>query len=288
MLELHFAGYHPARSVHTRALHTLGESLARLSAGALKIRVTASIVACGRQAAELPALVEQGALDGCYFASSYLTRHVPALEMFDQPFQSLSRPDAFARLDGDTGAALGQQLATMTGCIVLGWWDNGVRHISNAVRPIRSPADCVGLRLRTLDNAQHQAAFARLGFRPRFIDVAELTRAVAERVVDAQENPLTNMVNFNLQAHHKHINLTAHLLGIAPLLVNRERYSRLPRELRTALALAARESENVQRTLAAAEDTACLTLLRNAGCTVLEPDAIDLPAFRTAAAGLSA
>jgi TRAP-type C4-dicarboxylate transport system substrate-binding protein len=285
MLELHFAGYQPARSVHTRALHALGECLARLSAGALKLRVTASIIACGRKAAELPALVEQGALDGCYFASSYLTRRVPALGMFDQPFQAGSRADAFARLDGDTGTALAQELATMTGVIVLGWWDNGVRHISNAVRPIRSPIDCVGLRLRTLDNAQHQAAFSRLGFRPRFIDVADLTRAVAERVVDAQENPLTNMVNFNLQAHHKHISLTGHLLGIAPLLVNAARYRSLPVALRSALALAARASENVQRTLAVAEDTACLTQLLNAGCTVLGPDAIDLPAFRTATAG---
>jgi C4-dicarboxylate-binding protein DctP len=285
MLELHFAGYQPARSVHTRALHALGETVARLSRGALTIRITDSIVAHGRKAADLPRLVEQGALDGCYFASSYLAHRVPALGMFDQPFQAGTRPDVFTRLDGDTGAVLAEQLATITGSLVLGWWDNGVRHISNAVRAIRSPADCAGLRLRTLDNAQHQAAFTRLGFRPRFIDVAELARAVAERIVDAQENPLTNMVNFNLQAHHKHISLTGHLLGIAPLLVNRARYSSLPAELRTALALAARESEKVQRTLAVGEDAACLTLLRDAGCTVLEPDALDLSAFRIAAAG---
>ena len=122
---------------------------------------------------------------------------------------------------------------------MLGWWDNGIRHISNAVRPIRTPADCVGLRLRTLDNAQHQAAFRRLGFHPMFIDVADLPRAVAERTVDAQENPLTNMVNFNLHAHHRHVSLTGHLLGIAPLLVNRARYDALPDELRRMLDAAA-------------------------------------------------
>ena len=79
-----------------------------------------------------------------------------------------------------TGAALAEQVASATNYRVLGWWDNGIRHISNAVRPIRTPADCVGLRLRTLDNAQHQSAFRRLGFVPTFIDVADLPRAVAD------------------------------------------------------------------------------------------------------------
>jgi TRAP-type C4-dicarboxylate transport system substrate-binding protein len=169
---------------------------------------------------------------------------------------------------------------------VLGFWDNGIRHISNAVRPIRTPADCAGLSLRTLDNAQHQDAFRRLGFRPVFIDVADLPRAVAERTVDAQENPLTNMVNFGLQAHHKYVSLTGHLLGIALLLVNRVRFDALPVDLRSMLAEAAKESEAIQRSLAVAEDADCLRLLADAGVAVIGPDAIDLPAFRGLAAGV--
>ena len=190
--------------------------------------MTDSIVAAGRKAADLLSMVESGELDGCYFASSYLAARVPALGVFDQPFQAGAREAVFAGLDGDAGAALAEQVAAATAYRVLGWWDNGIRHISNAVRPIRTPADCVGLRLRTLDNAQHQAAFRRLGFQPMFIDVADLSRAVADRTVDAQENPLTNLVNFNLHAHHRHVSLTGHLLGIALLLVNRARYDALP------------------------------------------------------------
>ena len=215
MITLHFAGYQPARSVHTRALHALRDSVARRTGGALAIDVTDSVVASGRKAADLLTMVANGELDGCYFASSYLAARVPALGVFDQPFQAGSREEVFAGLDGDTGAALAERVAAATDYRVLAWWDNGIRHISNAVRPIRTPADCVGLRLRTLDNAQHQAAFRRLGFQPIFIDVADLPRAVAERTVDAQENPLTNLVNFNLQMHHKHVSLTGHLLGIA-------------------------------------------------------------------------
>ena len=150
------------------------------------------------------------------------------------------------------------------------------------------PADCAGLSLRTLDNRQHQEAFRRLGFRPMFIDVADLSRAVAERTVDAQENPLTNMVNFGLHAHHKHVSLTGHLLGIALLLINAARFAALGEELRGVLEAAAQDSEVTQRALASAEDADCLTRLGEAGVAVIGPDAIDLPAFRTAVADLPA
>ena len=190
MVTLHFAGYQPARSVHTRGLHVLRDFVAERAGGAVSITVTDNIVAHGRKAADLLTMVETGELDGCYFASSYLAARVPALSVFDEPFQAAPRDATFAALDADMGASLAEAVAAATPYRVLGYWDNGIRHISNGVRPIRSPADCVGLSLRTLDNAQHQAAFGRLGFRPVFIDVADLARAVAERAVDAQENPI--------------------------------------------------------------------------------------------------
>ncbi len=284
MITLHFAGYQPARSVHTRGLHSLRDSVAKRSGGALAVSVTDSIVATGRKAADLLAMVARGELDGCYFASSYLAGRVAALGRFDQPFQAGSREATFAALDADTGAALAAEVAATTPYRVMGFWDNGIRHISNAVRPIETPADCAGLRLRTLDNAHHQTAFRRLGFRPMFIDVADLPRAVADGTVDAQENPLTNMVNFGLQEHHKHVSLTGHLLGIALLLVNGARLAALPVELRSMLEAAVRDSEATQRALAAREDTDCLKLLADAGVAVVGPEAVDLPAFRAAVA----
>ncbi len=283
MLELHFAGYQPARSVHTRGLHALRESVDRRSDGSLGIRVTDSIVSQGRKAADLLTMVESGELDGCYFASSYLAARVPALGVFDEPFQAGARDVVFSRLDGDQGGELADQVAAATGYRVLGWWDNGIRHISNGVRPIRTPADCVGLRLRTLDNARHQDAFRRLGFEPMFVDVADLAQAVADRTVDAQENPLTNMINFGVQAHHAYVTMTGHLLGIAAVLMNRVRFDALPDPLRRVLSASSQECERIQRQLAIEEDAECCQLLLDAGVCIVEADDIDLAAFRCAA-----
>ncbi|HET7882900.1 MAG TPA: TRAP transporter substrate-binding protein [Acetobacteraceae bacterium] len=282
MIWLHFAGYQPPRSVHTRGLHAFRESVAT-QGGELEIKVTDNIVATGRRAADLLAMVESGELDGCYFASSYLTTRVPQLGVFDQPFQAVSRDQVFADLGRDLGGSLAASIATATNYRVLAWWDNGIRHISNAVRPIRTPSDCVGLRLRTLDNAQHQAAFRRLGFDPLYVDVADLPRAVADRTVDAQENPLTNLVNFDLHAHHRYVSLTGHLLGIAMLLVNLTTFDALPDDIRRVLTSAAVASTLVQRTLAQAEDIQCLGLLASAGVDVIAADEIDLGAFRAMA-----
>lgn len=286
MPALRFGGYQPARSVHTRALEALQTAVARRSGGALTVDLAPNITTQGHKASDLLMMVEAGTLDGCYFASSYLAGRVPALEVFDLPFHAGAREAVFPALDGAAGARLAAELERRTGFGVLGYWDNGLRQISNAVRPIRRPGDCSGLRLRTLDNALHQASFRALGFDPVFIDVSALPQAVADGAVQAQENPLTNLINFGLHTSHRFVSLTGHLLGVALLLVNRARLDAMPNELRCVLRDAAAESTEAQRRFAATEDDACLALLQAAGIAPVPSTEIDLPAFRKAVSGV--
>ena len=138
------------------------------------------------------------------------------------------------------------------------------------------------MRLRTLDNAGHQRIFRALGFEPMFIDVKNLADAVATHVVDAQENPLTNLVNFGLHRTHRFVSLTSHFFGVALLLVNRERFDAWPGEIRGAVENAAATATRAQREFAAAEDARCLSLLQNDGVDILRGDEIDFAAFRAA------
>jgi TRAP-type C4-dicarboxylate transport system substrate-binding protein len=242
------------------------------------------ITAQGHRAAELFAMVEDGRLDGCYVASSYLLARVPALAVFDLPFVATDRARDYDKLDGAFGIRLAADIAARTPFRVLGYWDNGFRHVSNRLRPIRTPDDCRGMTLRTLDNTLHQDVFAALGFMPVFIDVKDLPEAVAANRVDAQENPLTNLVNFGLYATHRHVSLTAHFFGIALFLVNARWYAALSEEQRAGLAAAVNEATARQREMAVAEDARCLDVLAGAGVTVVTADEIDWPAFRAAVA----
>jgi C4-dicarboxylate-binding protein DctP len=282
--EIRFGGYQPARSVHTRALHTLADDLRRRLGKGYEISITDNITAGARRADALLPMTEGDELDVCYFASSYLAARVPSLDLFDRPFRFADREEACAVLDGTAGQQIADDVARATGFRVLAFWDNGFRHISNRQRPIRRPADCAGLRIRTLDNAQHQAFFRRLGFEPVFLDVKDLVKAVADGGIDAQENPLTNIVNFDLQRYHRFVSLTAHLYGVALLLINRRRFDAWPEDVRTALCAAATAATAAQRREATAEDDVCFDRLRAEGVEIVLPADLDRAAFEQAAA----
>ena len=125
------------------------------------------------------------------------------------------------------GAHLADEIASRTGYKLLGCWDNGLRNISNRLRPIRMPEDCKGLRIRTLPNDGYHAAFRALGMEPITIDIRDFVAAIASQTVDAQENPLTNLRQFGLETYHRHVTMTRHFHGIALLLCNAKMWRRV-------------------------------------------------------------
>ncbi len=270
-LELKFGGYQGDKSVHTRAGRVLADLAAEETNGAITLAFDENIVARGHKAADLLPLTEGGELDGCYFSSSYLARRVPELGLFDQHFGVPDRRRAYALLDGALGGRLRREVAVATGYEVLGYWDNGLRHISS-VTPIRALGDCAGLKIRTLANEDHQRVFRALGFDPAAIDVRDLPEAVRTGRVDAQENPLTNILNFGIHKTHRHILLTRHLLGVALVLFNAERVGRLGPEVRAGLQRAVDRSAEAQRRFAEEDDATCSAELRRQGVEIIELD----------------
>jgi C4-dicarboxylate-binding protein DctP len=276
-------GYQGEASVHTRALRVLE---AALGAQGFAPGVTADITRAGRNATDLFDLTESGAIQVMHFAASYLAHRVPALEVFDLPFRYDGRAGLLAALDGPLGARLRAEVEGATGFAVLGFWDNGARHMTNRFRPIRTPADCDGLSIRTMNSALHQATFAALGMLPRYIDVKDYPAAVRDGSVDAQENPHTNTLNFGVPAHHPFLTATGHFQGISLFLANRAWLQALPAPARAAFLQAADQATAAQRQFALAEETEALARILAAG-TALAPD-WDRRAFVEATAGVRA
>ena len=160
-ISIKFGGYQPARSVLTRGARRIGEELKRRLGTDVMFELQENVTAAGRKAVDLLTMTESGELDLCYFSSSYLAARVPALTLFDLPFQFEGRAQSYSLIDGEAGARLAENVAAATGYRVLGFWDNGIRHISNARRAIVTPADCRGLTIRTLDNALASARLRR-------------------------------------------------------------------------------------------------------------------------------
>jgi TRAP-type transport system periplasmic protein len=278
---VHLAGYQGAGSILTRALRDMAQRLA--AAGVpWDLQCQDNVTAGGETAASLFQSVDTGRRQICYMASGYLAARVPSLGVLDLPFSVADRAAALQALDGEAGAHLAADVARDTGYQVLGFWDNGFRHLTNGVRPIRNLADCAGLRIRTLDSALYREVLAAMGMLPVTTDVKDLVRVVAEREVDAQENPLTNFVNFELWRHHPYVSLSGHFFGVLLLVCHRSWFTALGAKQQAKVREAARQATRHQRALAAAADAAELQMLAQHGIKVLGPAELDLASMRGA------
>ena len=274
---LHAAGYQGAGSILSASLQRFTE-LCRPSFDDAVCE--ADVTTSGESAKSLFASIDSGERQVAYMASGYLSAQVPELAVLDLPFSVGDRAAALAALDGEAGALLRQAVSQKTGMRVLGFWDNGFRHVTNRLRPIRTPADCAGLVIRTLDSALYRHSLSALGFKSVTTDVKELQRVVAAHEVDAQENPLTNFVNFGLWRHHPFVSLTGHFFGVLLLVCHAKWFDGLPAAKQQAVRHAAREATSSQRLLAAAEDEKAVAYLASQGVQITAAPDIALAEMR--------
>jgi TRAP-type transport system periplasmic protein len=276
-------GYQGEASVHTLALHAFAAQVESKLPG-WRVEVTANVADLGHKAADCLAMVADGRLELCYFNSSYLAERVPSLALFDIPFVLTARDNVYRKLDGALGRTLAAGVAAATPYRLIDFWDNGFRHLSNRLHPIHNPQDCAGLKLRIVASPLHSQVFAALGFEPVVVDVKDLVAAVTRHTVDAQENPLTNLVNFDLHRTHRYVSLTSHFFGVALVLANRAWFDGLDGEVQAALTAAMAQATAGQRALAEAEDARCLALLEKDSVAIVPAGGIDFASFRAAVA----
>ena len=277
---LRAAGYQGSASILSASLSSLCEELRQHADFPMDVEWTPNVTSAGESAASLFASVEAGERQLCYMASGYLSARVTALQVLDLPFTITDRAHALSLLDGQAGALLRQAVERDSGFKVLGFWDNGFRHLSNAVQAVRHPRDAQGLRVRTLDSALYRDSLNAMGFEALTSDVKELVQWVQTGHVQAQENPLTNYLGFELWRHHPYVSLSGHFWGVLLLLCPVRWYQGLAEATRLQLEAAAWRATQMQRELAAQEDARAMAQLAQLGVQVELPQALDLVAFR--------
>jgi len=254
-------GYQEPTSIHNRAAARFGELLRERLGGRVAFELIGSIVKLGRPAADLVPMVERGELSFCYMSTVRFSRAAPELQLLELPFVVTDRAVAFGALDGEYGEIARRQVGATTACRLLEYWDNGFRHLTNRVRPIRTPDDCRGLRIRTQTSALHGEVFRALGFEPIASDIKEFVEQIGGDRFQAHDNPLTNIYNFGVHHYHRYITLSGHFWGASALVCNAAHYAGWPPEVRAAVDAAARAATAYQRRLAAAEDAEIMAKL---------------------------
>ena len=258
---IRLGGYQKPASIHTRAAARFGEILTRELGDEIAFELIGDVLALGRGSGDLLPMVERGELDCCYISTVRFTKWVPDFKLLELPFVVKDRPSIIRALDGRLGEHLKQRVREATPFRAMGFWDNGFRHFSNHVRPIRAPADCQGLRIRTQMSELHGEAFRTLGFEPIPADVKEFVAEIAGERFQAQDNPLTNIYNFGVHRFHRYIMLSGHFFGASAFAFNEKAYQGWPAGVRSAVDAAARAATRYQHELAAAEDEAMIAKL---------------------------
>jgi tripartite ATP-independent transporter DctP family solute receptor len=253
-----FGGYQNPASIHNRAAARFGELLKKQFGERIDFELIGNVLDLGRQSGDLPKMVADSELSLCYISSVRFTDAVPEFKVLELPFTVKDRATVQRAFAGEFGALLKRRMEEKTPFKLLGVWDNGFRHVTNRVRPIRTPADCKGLKIRCQVSEMHVEALAAIGFEPVSVDVKEFVDGIAGPRFDGQENPLTNTYNFGVQKYHRYQTLTGHLFGASVMICNHAHYKSWPADLQAAVDAAALEATRYQHELAAAEDAEML------------------------------
>ncbi|WP_439651621.1 TRAP transporter substrate-binding protein [Planococcus shenhongbingii] len=256
----------------------MAENVEERTDGRVKIEVFAnSEIGAERELTEGLGL---GTVNLVVSSTAPVTNFVPELGVLDVPFLFKDRESAVEILEGEIGDELFTKMEE-NGIIGLSWGENGYRHITNAIRPINTPEDLKGLKIRTQENEIHLAAFEALGAQPTPMAWTEAITALQQGVVDAQENPAIVADQFSLyEANQKYMTLTGHVYSVAVYMMSKQTYDELPEDLRDIVVEEGQKVGATEREMIVEMEKESIQTLKDNGVEIIEE--VDLAPFQEA------
>jgi tripartite ATP-independent transporter DctP family solute receptor len=261
-------GYGPPTTSFSRSLKLIGDTLEAQFGDRISVKYVWNIMDFGYRAEDILWLVEDGILSLGYQSSSYLTDRVPELGFVDLPFLFERRDHARAAIDGELGRFLADRIEDRVNYRILGYFENGFRHISNRLRRVQVPADLTGMRIRVLPSEVQARTFELLGAVPLRWDLTEAIAAIKEGTIDAQENPFANTVTYGVHKFHHFHTITNHFYISRPIFLHRTAFDAWPPDLQRAMREAVTRAIAFQRDLAIEEDREARAAIEAAGCEI--------------------
>lgn len=231
---------------------------------------------------ELVEQVQLGSLE-MVISSSELTSIVPEFGIFDLPFAFKDRAEVKKAVEGPLGAELAN-IAAKKNLIVLGFWENGYRQITNNKRPIREPSDLQGLKIRTPPSPDRVKMFKLWGANAAPLDFSELFSALQTGVFDGQENPMAQITSAKLQEVQKYLSMSGHVYTPTYLLASKKWYESLDPVTQKVLKDIAVQNGDASRARGVKYDEDGIGIFKKAGGLI--NDDVDKAAFQKAGAPL--
>jgi tripartite ATP-independent transporter DctP family solute receptor len=230
----------PANHASSRAMEVFKAEVARRSGGSIEVEVSAG---APRSLKEMIDAVHVGSVFATWTGIGNFSRLVPEIAAVSLPF-------AFANYDEARRAVVGRPIASLIttkldakGFHVLAWMDQGVLHVSNSKRPLKTLDDFKGLSIRVLPNAAHLATFQAVGARPVAMDLKDVGPAMQQGDIDGEEQDYSTTYNNKYYESQKYLSNTAHFMDFHVLVANQKAFAGLnpmqQKAVREAAAIAA-------------------------------------------------
>jgi tripartite ATP-independent transporter DctP family solute receptor len=165
-----------------------------------------------------------------------------------------------------------QSAAQDNGYHIVGLAENGFRHITNNTRPINTPEDLKGIKLRTPNGEWRVKMFQQYGANPTPMAFSDVFTALQTGVIDGQENPYAQIASAKFQEVQKYLSITGHVYTPAYILASKNQFGKHSDEVRAALTDCADETQTFTYETAAQMETDLLDVIKAAGVEVNEAD----------------
>jgi C4-dicarboxylate-binding protein DctP len=216
------------------------------------------------------AVVHDGGIPGVY----------KTFNIFGMPFLFDDHAHAYRVLDGAFGKELAEDMRKKTGIKLMAYADNGIRHFTNSKRPIKTPEDMKGLKMRVQPSPVFVKLVESLGGSPTAIDWGELPAALAQGTADGQENGVTNIMAASLYQTQKHVTLDGHVYSLHAYLVSDRFYNGLSAAEKKAVDEGVEKAKKIHRDMTREQDLSAKKVLSEKGMTVTELTPAEMDRFR--------
>jgi TRAP-type transport system periplasmic protein len=249
------------------AIDTFAKEVDKRTAGRYKIQPFYSGSLGGER--ESIEAVQLGTQELTFSSTGPVPNFVPEARILDIPFLFRDKAHARNTLDGSIGQDMLVKFESK-GFKALAWGENGVRHMTNSKRAVNAPDDLKGLKMRTMENPVHVAAYKGFGIVPTPMAFPEVFTALQQGTVDGQENPLSVIMAAKFDQVQKHLTLTGHVYSPAIFLMSKAAFDKLSAADKTAFLEAAKEGAKAGRARVDEDDSKGVAELRSKGMSVVE------------------
>lgn len=259
----------PDAHPYNLGLVKMGELMSEKSNGQLKLDVFGNAQLGSER--DLVEGLQLGSVQVTCISTAPLSGFTDMFLVFDLPFLFETTEQARAVLDSEVGSEILNSVKDQ-GLIGLTWFENGFRNVTNNKKPIEKPEDLKGMKIRTMENQMHMAAFLAMGADPTPMAMGEVFTALQQGTIDGQENPVPIIDTNKFYEVQKYTSLTGHLFSPAPVFIGMDYFSSLPADLQTIVLESAEEAKPYEREQIDIQNVSGLENLTANGMEINEPD----------------